>query len=359
MACMNRREFIGTLGTTAALAALPAFARKPEELRTMLFHWGLNMWGESLPDGVKALSKGRRCNDRVKFSDTLWNELVDRMVAKKLNAVLIDLGEFPIYPSHPELALPGSRPAEWVQAEVRRLKSLGIEAIPKLNFSAGHDAWLGEYSRMLTTRKYYEVCHDVIRDTWEMFDHPRFLHIGYDEERPRFQHGYICVRENELWWHDLLKLVKECEALQMRPWMWSDYGWYKEHADFLTKCPKCIIHSNFYYDDWIQGFDLKTLEKLQDENGLPYKCLKFFIELDEAGFDQIPCSSNSLSRERRQAKIKNEESMGKLVKFCREHISDERTLGFLMAPWENCCDPGYGRTLNLEGIDQLAAAYGA
>jgi len=63
---------------------------------------------------------------------------VDDMVAKKMNMVIIDLGEFPVYPSHPELALPGSRSPDWIRGEVRRLKSLGLEPIPKLNFSAAH-----------------------------------------------------------------------------------------------------------------------------------------------------------------------------------------------------------------------------
>ena len=355
---MTRREFVKSIGSGVALAALPVFAAKPEEIKAMLFHWGLNMWGESLPDDVRKLTKGRRCNDRVKFSDKLWNELVDRMVEKRINMVVIDLGEFPVYPSHKELALPGSRPADWVRGEVRRLRSLGIEAIPKLNFSAAHDEWLGEYSRMLTTKPYYQVCHDVIRDTWEMFGHPRLLHIGYDEEQTKFgQHGFVCYREDELWWHDFLWFVKECEALQMRPWMWSDFGWY--HDDFLTRCPKGVLQSNCYYDDWIQGFDLKTLERLQDEHGLPYKCLKLYLDLDKAGFDQVPCSSNWCSVDRQRKNLRNDESMGRLVKFCREHVSPERLRGFVMAPWEDCCNPDYGHRQNLNGIDQLAAAVGA
>ena len=162
---LTRKAF---LAGAAACAAAPAFAKTPDEIRSVLLHWGLNMWGES-----------------VKFSDKAWNLLVDDMVAKKMNMVIIDLGEFPVYPSHPELALPGSRSPDWIRGEVRRLKTLGLEPIPKLNFSAAHDAWLGEYSRMLTTKPYYQVCRDVIKDTAEMFDHPRFLHIGYDEGRRR------------------------------------------------------------------------------------------------------------------------------------------------------------------------------
>ena len=99
---LTRKAF---LAGAAACAAAPAFAKNPDEIRSVLLHWGLNMWGESLPPDIKGpLTHGRLCNDRVKFSDTAWNLLVDDMVAKKMNMVIIDLGEFPVYPSHPELA---------------------------------------------------------------------------------------------------------------------------------------------------------------------------------------------------------------------------------------------------------------
>ena len=103
---MTRLEF---LKGTAALAATPAFAKGVEDIRGVLLHWGHNMWGEALPEDVKSITNGTLCNDRVKFDDALWQQLVDRLVARKMNLVLIDLGEFPVYPSHPELAVKGSR----------------------------------------------------------------------------------------------------------------------------------------------------------------------------------------------------------------------------------------------------------
>lgn len=346
----DRRTFIGALTTSAAALVVPAFAVPRDEVRALCFHWGLNMWGESLPPGMKTITNGRLCNDRVRFKDKLWAELVDRMVAEKMNLVVIDLGEFPVYPSHPELAVKGSRSPEWVNREVNRLKGFGLEPIPKLNFSAGHDAWLGEYSRMLTTRKYYEVCRDIIRDVAEMFDHPRFLHLGYDEERAIHQRGFICVREDELWWHDFNWFVAETEKAGMRPWIWSDYGWF--HDDFPSKCPKIVLQSNWYYDEWLEGFDIEACSK----NGRSRKILKLYRELDRHGFDQIPCGSNWCSRMRRERKTDNDACMSRLVRFCRENISPDHLKGFLMTPWENCFDEKTGRTQNLNGIRQLAEA---
>ena len=41
--------------TAAALAAVPALAKGRDDIRGVLLHWGRNMWGESLPEGVTAI----------------------------------------------------------------------------------------------------------------------------------------------------------------------------------------------------------------------------------------------------------------------------------------------------------------
>ena len=144
---VSRRKFLGGAAAIAAGGALgttrPTIGAD-REIRAVFLPWGHNMWGESLPKGVTKIKGGRLCNDHLKFDEAMWRKLVDRLVLRKMNVAVIDLGEFPVYPSHPELAVKGSRSPDWVRGEVRRLKSLGIEAIPKLNFSTAHDAWLGE-----------------------------------------------------------------------------------------------------------------------------------------------------------------------------------------------------------------------
>jgi len=343
---MTRREF---LKAGATLVTSPVFAQEPDTIRAVLVHWGHNMWGESLPEGVTSITNGRLCNTRAKLDDSLWEIVVDRMVQRGMNLLLVDLGEFPIYPSHPELALEGSRSADWVRGEVRRLKGLGLEPIPKLNFSTAHDAWLKEYGRMVTTRRYYQVCRDIIRDAAEMFDHPRFLHIGYDEERFDSQRGFRCIRTDEVWWHDFLFFVKTVEDAGMRPWMWSDYGWH--HDDFVLKCPKSVLHSNWYYDDEMEGFDLAAMKP--GAKSRPW--LELYLKLDKAGFDQVPCSSNWCSPLRRKLGVSNDDCMANTVRFCRANISQAHLKGFLMAPWGEDYELDFLKR-NLDGIDQLAAA---
>ena len=361
MSRFTRRDFLGTMALATAGGRLPLVALGGQDagcpaawgdIRAVYIPWGHNMWGESLPEGVKAISGGRLCNDHLKFDESMWRTLVDRLVLRRMNIVVIDLGEFPVYPSHPELAVKGSRSPDWVLAEVRRLKSLGIEAIPKLNFSTSHDAWLGEYGRMVTTKTYYRVCRDLIRDAAEMFDHPRFLHIGYDEERAEYQKGYQCARTDEVWWHDFLFFVKTVEDAGMRPWMWSDYGW--KHDDFVSKCPKSVIHNNWYYDEWMEGFDPSKMKS--DSKSRPM--VELFLKLDKAGFDQVPCSSLWLSPERKKAGVGNDECMDNMVKFCRANLSKERLGGFLMAPWSGDYDKKDFLKTNIRSIDKFAEALG-
>ncbi len=58
---------------------------------------------------------------------------------------------------------------EKLRAELNRLRGMGLEPIPKLNFSTTHNGWLKYYRRMLSTPTYYKVCEDVLRDAYKIF----------------------------------------------------------------------------------------------------------------------------------------------------------------------------------------------
>ena len=289
------------------------------EMRGMFLQLGNNMWSDlSVKDW--ALTKKENVADVssldvLRFDEAVWRRLTDRMVQKGFNAVVIDLGEGCAYPSHPELAVKGTWSVEKMRKELARLRSIGIEPIPKLNFSTCHDTWLKEYGRMVSTSEYYRVCADVIRDVCEIFDKPRLIHLGYDEENFGNQRKYAhaVVRQGELWWHDFNFFVQTVEKLGMRPWIWSDYIW--GHRDeFLKRMPKSVMQSNWYYRQW---FDLATIPKERRVH------LESFLTLEKAGFDQIPCGSNWAC----------DENIAGLVRFCRKNIAPERLTGFLMTTW--------------------------
>ena len=311
-----------------------------KEMRGMFLQLGNNMWSD-VPVKDWALTKKEDLAevsslDVLRFDEAVWRRLTDRMVQKGFNAVVMDLGEGCIYPSHPELAVKGSWSAERLQKELARLRGIGIEPIPKLNFSTCHDTWLKEYGRMVSTPEYYRVCADVIRDVCEIFDKPRLLHLGYDEENfgNQRKYAYAVVRQGELWWHDFLFFVKTVEKLGMRPWIWSDYIW-RHKDEFLSRMPKSVMQSNWYYRQW---FDFESIPKERRVH------LESFLTLEKAGFDQIPCGSNWAC----------DENIAGLVRFCRKNIAPERLKGFLMTTWGPTL-PNHEAKL-LRGIDLAAAA---
>ena len=299
-----------------------------------LLHFGSNMWGDNpLPPGGRhdTVKKSYRA-DRMLLNEGVWNESVDRMADAGMNMIVMDLGEAVVYPSCPQLAVEGAWTPERLKAELKRLRTLGLEPIPKLNFSAAHDAWLGEYARMVSTPEYYRVCAGIIRDVAEIFDRPRLMHIGYDEEGDRCQQAYeiTVMRQGELWWHDFFWFVKEVEKNGMRSWIWSDYYW-SHGEEFLRRMPRSVVQSNWYY-----GASLEWPYNDKTRN-----MVKVFTELDKAGFEQIPCGSNWGCKC----------NFAALVYFCREHLDPDRLLGFLTAPWMYTAQDGRQRIL--DGIDQV------
>ena len=309
------------------------------EIKAMLLHLGHNMWSDYLPEDMdNALLAagspvGRGMPDTVlRNKDDLWKRAVDRMVEHKLNMLVIDIGEGMIFPSHPELAIEGSWSPKKMQEEISRLHSLGIEAIPKLNFSTTHNGWLKHYRRMVSTPMYYKVCEDVIKDAGEIFGTPRFFHIGYDEESYDHQASgnlrYICVRTRELWKHDFLHIVSNVEKNGMRAWAWSDYAW--THDDFLEWAPRSVLMSNWYYDECNEGFDISKNQS-RDK-----KRLQCFYDLEKAGFEQVPCGTNWAGWARREANVGADDVIGKLVQMCRRELNPALLKGFMMAPWASC-----------------------
>jgi hypothetical protein len=271
--------------------------------------------------------------DHLRFDEDAWRKVTAHMAGRGMNMVVIDIGEALVYPSHPELAIKGSWTPDRMRDAVRRLNTIGLEAIPKLNFSTTHNGWMGDYSHMASTRPYYRMCEEVFADVAEIFGHPRFFHIGFDEERASFQENehfqYICVRLDEFWWKDFLHIVQNVEKHGARAWMWSDHAWY--HEDFYERCPKSVVQQNWFYDSQNGGFDPAT------NTTSDLKRLQAFLRLDEAGFDQVPCGTNWPGGVRRKEGIGADDVIGKLVKFGRENISKDHLMGFMMATWEIFC----------------------
>ena len=337
---LTRRDFMATaLGALASGVCRPAAAKTPasEFAWSYLAHFGVNSWkdvpleGQDPALGEKWLT--RCCADHVRFDEESWRRLTDALAAAGCNQIVIDLAEIVVYPSHPELAVKGSWSVERLRAELARLRGMGFEVIPKMNFSACHDTWLKDYHRMVSTKKYYEVCEDLIKDAVEIFDHPRLFHLGYDEETASHQsrHLFAVCRQGELWWHDFLWFAKVTEKTGSRPWIWSDYVWH--HKDeFLKRMPKSVLQSNWYYG---AEFDVSKLK----ESRRPY--VQTYEDLDKAGFDQVPTGSNWSC----------DTNFADTVKFCDAKCHKELIKGYMMAPWTRTFDIHEAKSL--EAIAQM------
>ena len=341
---INRREFLSSAAGALArsgCSSLAAAAKKPEPkfIWSYLAHFGVNSWKDvpletqdpSMPE--KWLT--RCCADHVRFSEKSWKKLSAELAKAGCNQIIIDLAEIVQYPSHPELAVKGSWTVEKLRNELDRLRGMGFEVIPKMNFSACHDTWLKMYHRMVSTKKYYQVCEDLIKDAVEIFDHPRFFHLGYDEETASHQskHLFAVCRQGDLWWHDFLWFVKVTEKTGSRPWIWSDYCWnHKE--EFMKRMPKSVLQSNWYYG---AEFDVSKMK----ESRRPY--VQTYEDLDKAGFEQVPTGSNWSC----------DTNFADTVKFCDAKCHKELIKGYMMAPWTRTFDIHEAKSL--EAIAQMGA----
>ena len=347
----QKRKKISKIGPQTVAAELG-------DIRSVLLHLGRNMWCDyptemmGAPAPESAESMNRKPKYKIVCTVDIWRRIVDHAAKAGINMIVIDLGEGLYYPSHPELSVEGTWSVETMREEIKYMNERGIEAVPKLNFSTAHNGWMGDYTHMISSKPYYRMCEEVIRDVVEIFGNPRFFHIGMDEERIDFlqrqKAQYVCSRMGEFWWQDFYHIVREVEKYGARPWMWSDYCWNTE--DFYEKCPKSVIQQNWYYDQQNGGFDIETNPTTDA------RILKAFIKLDEAGFDQVPCGTNWVGWKRRELGLKADDVMGKLVKFGRENISKERLKGFMMATWLTSVDDEEVLQKILKGIDLLGEA---
>lgn len=364
---ITRREFIqqsavlSTLGTLSSFSPLNAvnisnYSLESRMIWANLLHVSTNMWedhthvggwGGVSDDIYKDDFEYKSCHEATAWAmrayrpylvcdQSVWDQTLQYMAKAGLNMVVIDLGDAIKYESHPEIGVRNAWSVDKLRGELQKIRQLGLEPIPKLNFATSHDAWLGEYERMVSTTKYYNVCRNLIHEVIDLFDNPRFFQLGMDEETANHQksYKYAAMRQGDLWWHDLFFLVNEVEKRGVRSWVWSDYGWHHPEL-FFKNMPKSIIQSNWYYD---KVFDLKELKEPH------YSYVKFYNDMEEHGYDQIPTGSN----------WSNNTNMWDTVKYGKKNIDSSRLLGFMTAPWlpnlEICLQKQF------QAIDQLGNA---
>ena len=344
----GRRDFIAlsslaAAGAVAGCATQKTVAWKPDEkafIKAALLHLGSNMWcdvftpiqGDKPPEKRWSGEPGSR--DYLRAQEDVWRDCIDAMKKNGFNMVVIDLGEALAYPSHPELAVKGTWSVEKMRRELDRLRGMGIEPIPKLNFSTTHNAWMKDWRHKVSTPEYLETVDELIRDVAEIFDHPRFFHIGYDEETMGHQGGwgryeYIVVRRGAIYWRDFLRCVDTVRSTGCRPWCFSDKIWH-DHDRFVKYMPRDVI--------------MCPWNCVVDEKHPEYTVT--IKEMGELGFDFIPDGCTYSRKEEGIAK----KELKTVMEYCRANVPMKQILGFIVCPW-TMCEPGVPRRKFIESME--------
>lgn len=279
-----------------------------------MIKFGSNMWqkpGQKFPD---CMDEELRYKERMFCDRNVWRSVTDVLPSCGINTLLIDVGEGIKLDSHPELAVQGSWDKSEFKEELERLREIGLTPIPKLNFSSGHNAWLGEYSYMVGSQTYYQVCEEVLLEVMELFGYPEFFHLGLEEETYPGQQFYpvITIRQPYKQIEDAGKLFQHCFKHNVRPWMWIDAASIKGFGGdecFRENIPKEVLISNWYY----RGF----------YDGEPNERILLYNKLGEWGYEQVPtCSNWSYYLNSRHT-----------MRYCKETIDKSSIRGYLTAPW--------------------------
>ena len=283
---------------------------KNDKIWAYLIQLSSNMWGQP-----NCMEKRSVYYDELPTDDETWKQVIDFLPGQGFNTVVIDVGDGIEYESHPEISIKGAWSKQKLKDELDRMRSMGLNPIPKLNFSTGHDTWLKKYALMVCTPEYYQVCRDVILEVAELFGQPDLFHLGMDEETAAHQSKFNIVRfrQGEQWWHDLFYFFDSCDMAGVRPWIWSDPVWRKE-AEFVQKMPRSVMQSNWFY-----GY----VDKNPDDTYTTRYCEAFRV-LEKAGFDQIPAGSCWET---------NCFNARELMQLGKEEISPEHLKGQMACPW--------------------------
>ena len=289
---------------------------------SILLHLGSNMWRKKtdyVPSYIKDPDDDFIYRDHMYCDKEVWQKVTDFLPSCGINTLIIDVGDGVRLDSHPEIAVDGAWSKEEMREELKRLRALGLEVIPKCNFSCGHSAWLKDYAYMVGTETYYKVCDDIVAEIIELFDNPRFFHLGLEEEDAASQKNQpiAIVRSPEIKMRDALRLFDVCLSRGVRPWIWTDQRTIDAFGGdevFRSKMPPEVLHSNWYY-----GLIRDTADVFETN-----VAARMYKKLADWGFDQVPtCSTWSWHLSAKDT-----------MRLCSKHIDSTNVIGYMMAPWQ-------------------------
>ncbi len=268
---------------------------KNKPFKSVILYLGSNFWqkkgGEFPVDPEEFIYR-----EKMYFDKATWDKVVDSLPEYNIDTVVIALGEGVVYDSHPELAVEGSWSKETLKAELAKLKSMGIRAIPYENFAPNHNAWLKDYTYMVGTQKYMDICADIVKDVIDMFDTPDMFHLGFGTEGYNVKyfntfrmppHPITIVCRPYILAQLANTLFDICREKGVRPWMWADtrtveaFGGEESFCKFI---PKDVLLSAQYYGNPISIVLKDGKPFIKSTNAE----MEHFKKLSDLGYTQIP-----------------------------------------------------------------------
>lgn len=262
---------------------------------------------------------GEKYYTKLNTDKTAWAEIAEKAVEFGFNSVLIELADGVKYKSHPELAIEGAWEVEELREELQKLRDMGLTPYPKLNFSTAHDAWLGLYSRMISTKEYYALVRDLITEVVEIFDKPEMFHIGLEDEghHAQVRYDYVCFRQHDLYWHDYKFFLDCIREHGVRPWVAID-PYLVNKEKFLEYTDKDVVVSPSYNGGFFSGTTPVTPNPATEKG----KRLLSFSELPEFGYDVVLTSAD------RTPDI----SPRQMIRYIHQKVNIDNVKAILMAP---------------------------
>ena len=278
------------------------------------------------------------------FHEDVWRKAVDDAAKAGMNTIVMEVIDGVQYTSHPEVSRPDAFSQEWLHAQVAYCRERGIALIPKLNFSATHDAWLGEYARMLSTSTYYGVTRDLIEEVYELFEHPAYIHLGMDEEDNKHQAGrdFVVYRQGKQYMKDLRHLVDCVKRVGATPWIWTCPLFDMTDAFVKEFSADDVVLSPWYYnafrpEHWTPVESRAEYVAYYNEGDYAKMNIRFVEEdpflvnfrlkalpLMEKGYRYIPCAS---------VFNRCDWNTVDLMEYFKKYAKDEQILGYISAPW--------------------------
>ncbi len=262
---------------------------------------------------------GTKFYTKLNTEKEAWREIAEKAVEYGYKSVLIELADGVKYKSHPEIAIEGAWEVEELKEELGKLRDMGLTVYPKLNFSTAHDAWLGLYSRMVSTDEYYALARDLIAEVVDIFDKPEMFHFGLEDEghHAQVRYDYVCFRQHDLYWHDYKFFLDCIHEHGVRPWVAVDPYLVNEEK-FLEYTDKDVVISPSYDGNFFSGPTPITPNPATVEG----KRLESFSKLQNLGYEVIPTFIQKNTRV----------AISQLVKYMNNVISSDKVKAMLITP---------------------------